>query len=238
MEPDDTTRPAGHPTATEPRRGVPRVLVGAAVLLAVVAVSLTLLAGAVDRLNPFRDGLFERRTIDRSGPAVVRAISDLGELRAASGYYELVVDVQHETGPLPSILVGDRTLFVAAGTVEAGVDLRDLPEDAVRVNGDRTTATIELPPPRLSPPRLDVRRSYVASRQRGIVDRLQDAATDADDTRELYALADRRLAEAAAATPELRTRAETNTRAMLRGLLRSLGFTDVTVTFTGSSGSD
>ena len=41
----------------------------------------------------------------------------------------------------------------------------------------------------------------------------------------------RRLDNAARQSGELTTRAETNTRTMLQGLLRSLGYTDVTVTF-------
>jgi len=207
----------------------------AALLVVVVGLGLTMIAGAVERLNPFRGGLIEQRTIDRSGPAVVKAISDMGEFRAASAYYELVVDIEKEVDPLPSFLAGERVLFVAAGTVEAGVNLRSLPPDAVTVNGDRTSATITLPRPTLSQPRIDVERSYVYSHQRGLLERLQGAAGDnpTADERQLYTLASQRLAEAARQTDELTARGEANTRAMLQGLLRSLGFTEVTVTFTG-----
>lgn len=229
--PDDRTAPGDR----ESRPGaVPKGLVRVVALLAVTAVSIAVIVTMADRLNPLR-GLIERRTIDRSGPAVVRAINDLGEFRAASGYYELIIDVEQEIDPIPSILAGERTLFVAAGTVEAGVDMRDLPDDAVRIDADRTRATITLPPPSLSPPRVDTGRSYIASQQRGLLNRLRDAtSSNPDDSRRLYALADQRLTQAAAATPELRTRAETNTRLMLEGLLRSLGFTEVTVQFAAA----
>ena len=48
--------------------------------------------------------------------------------------------------------------------------------------------------------------------------------------RELYQLAEDKM-EAAAAQSDLVGRAEQNTRAMLESMLRSLGYTDVTVTF-------
>ena len=207
-----------------------------------VAVGLSVMAGAVERLNPFRNGVIQQRSIDRSGPAVLKAISDMGEFRAASGYYEVVVDVEQDVKPLPSFLAGERVLFVAAGTVDVAVDLRDLGPGAVTVNADRTAATITLPRPELTKPSLDLDRSYVYSHQRGLIDRLRGAVTDnpSADQRQLYTLASKRLAEAAAATKELPTRGETNTRAMLQGLLRSLGFADVTVTFTATpaAGSD
>ena len=198
-----------------------------------MAAGFSLMAGAVERLNPFRNGVIQQRTVDRSGPAVLKAISDMGEFRAASGYYELVVDVEKAVDPLPSFLAGERVLFVAAGTVDVAVDLRTLGPGAVTVNEDRTAATINLPRPTLSKPRLDVERSYIYSHQRGLIDRLRGAVSDnpTADERQLYTLASQRLGEAAAATNELTTRGEANTRAMLQGLLRSLGFTDVTVTF-------
>src|SRR6266498_2967136 len=75
--------------------------------------------------------------------------------------------------------------------------------------------------------------SFVASRERGILDRLGSVVSDDPDSqRELYQLADRRI-QAAAQQSDLITRAEQNTRATLEGMLRGLGYTRVTVTFTG-----
>jgi Protein of unknown function (DUF4230) len=226
--------------APPPRSGLPRGVVAALVLGILVicgAVALNITTGALQNLNPFKNGVVQNRTVDRSGPAVLKAINDLGDFRAASGYYELVVDVEKDVKPVPSALAGRRTLFIAAGTVEVGVDLRGLGDGAIKVNGDRTSATITLPAPTIGEPRLDVDRSYIYSQQRGLIDRLRDATGggDAEQQRELYSLANRRLAEAARANNELTTRGETNTRAMLQGLLRSLGYTDVTITFAAPS---
>lgn len=223
------------PTPARARRS-PAVTLAlvAGILVVALAGAFLLVSTGLERLNPFRNGVVQETTVDRSGPAVLKAVTDMGEFRAASGYYELVVDVEKDVSYVPSFLAGQRVLFVAAGSVDVGVDLRGLGAGSVVVDTARTRATITLPKPVLSAPRVDVDRSYIYSRERGLVDRVRDAVGGASgDEKELYALASRRLSEAAAATGELTTRAEGNTRAMLQGLLRPLGFAEVTVVFTG-----
>jgi hypothetical protein len=225
----------GRPERTVPRTAV--ALIVLAVVVLILAASANLFTGAIDRLNPFRNGIVQEETVDRSGPAVLRSISDLGEFRAASGYYELVVDVEKDVRPVPSFLAGERTLFVAAGNVDSVVDFRKLKDGAVNVNADRTKATITLPAPTLSEPVINTERSYVYQHERGLVDRLKDAVgSNPGQEQELYTLAKQKLAAAAQGTDELTTRGEATTRAMLVGLLRSLGFTDVEVRFTADPG--
>jgi hypothetical protein len=235
---------AARPVVPDPsppgRRRGGWALVAAAVVLSFAAVGVALVWAAdraAGRLDPFAGPLIEERTIDRSGPAVLAALSDVGEYRAASGYYEVVVDLETEVSPLPSFLAGERVLFVAAGSVDAGVDFTALDEDAVEVNEARTSARIELPPPQLGEASLDLERSYVASRDQGLIDRVQDAFGDGaggpgEDDSALYLTAEQRIADAAAETDELTERARDNTRSMLESLLGSLGFTDVEVVFT------
>jgi Protein of unknown function (DUF4230) len=230
--PDDRPPAARAPRA---RRPVPRTVwffVIVAVLTVAAALSANLVMGGLANLNPFKNGLIQQRTIDRSGPAVLKAVTDLGTLQSASGYYEIVIDVQKSVDNLPSFLAGRRTLFVAAGTVDATVDLRGLGTGAVTVDRARTAATIRLPKPKLSQPSLDLKRSYVYDEQRGLIDRIRDAVSGSpDDEKQLYTLASQRLTQAAQANDELVNRAEANTRGVLQGLLRPLGFTEVTVTF-------
>jgi hypothetical protein len=92
--------------------------------------------------------------------------------------------------------------------------------------------TLELPPATIREPELDLERSYVYDRDRGAIDRLQSLFGD-DSTvpQELYPLAEEKLASAARDGSGLLARAERNTRLMLVGLLRSLGFTRVEVRF-------
>jgi hypothetical protein len=187
-----------------------------------------LLASAIPSLNPFHT-----ETIDRSPPAVLKAITRLSEYRAASAHLEQIVDIEEDAKYLPSFLKGSKTLLVAAGTVDAAVDFSKLGPNAIKVSEDRRTAVITLPAPRLSKPQLDLERSRVYDRDRGLLDRVESVFEDSPtEDRSILLLAERKLAGAAAADRGVLTAAETNTRAMLTQLLRGLGFHSVTVRFT------
>jgi hypothetical protein len=174
---------------------------------------------------------FGTETVDRSGPAVLKSLRDLQEYRAASGHFEVIVDLEKDT-KLPSGVLGERILFVGVGDVEAGVDFSRLDEGAVQVSDNRRTATITLPRPQLSEPRLDLERSYVYDRQQGVLNEIGLLFQDEANTeREVYLLAERKLAQAAQDGSGVIARAEANTREMLTSLLRSLGFRTVTVRF-------
>lgn len=171
------------------------------------------------------------REIDRSGPAVLQAVEDLSDYTAATGQFQVVVDIEQDDPILPSFLRGERTLFVANGSVDATVDFDGLGPEGVEVNEDRTAVTVSLPPPTLSDAVIDPEESYVFGRQRGLIDRIEGVFEDEPTSeRALYLAAEDRL-EAAAADSDLADTAERNTRAMLDQLMRSLGFTDVTVRF-------
>jgi hypothetical protein len=196
--------------------------------VAVVAV-LLLVPALVPSLNPF-----DEETVDRSQPVLLKSLENLSEYRAATANLQVVVDVEEDTGLIPAWLKGERTLFVAAGSVDAAVDFSALSRDeqAVRVSDDRRAATITLPAPTLSEPRIEPDRTRVYDRDRGLFDRVEDAVSDRPgDEQPLYQLAEEKLSEAAAAEPELRRTAERNTRAMLEGMLRGLGFERITVRF-------
>ena len=88
-------------------------------------------------------------------------------------------------------------------------------------------------PPRSVEPELDLERSYVYDRDRGAIDRLQSLfGDDVGVEQDLYPLAEEKLADAARDGSGLLARAERNTRLMLEGLLRSLGFVRVDVRFS------
>ncbi len=219
------TREAAPPPT--PRGGFPWGAVAALVAI------LVLIVGVRDWLPdliPSFPNPFAEETVDRSRPAVLQSIRDLREYHAASGHFEVIVDLERDTA-LPAPILGERTLFVAVGDVDAVVDFANLEAGAVEVSNDRRTATITLPPPRLSEPRLDLEESYVYDRQQGVLNEFGDLFTNETSERELYLLAEQKLDEAADGAPEIRRRAEDNTRAMLESLLRSLGFERVTVIY-------
>jgi len=205
---------------------------GWAKLVTALAVLLVVLfAGLRLSVLPGLRDVFGEETHDRSGPALLKSIQDMSRYEAASGNFQVVVDLEKDTKYLPDAVRGTRTLYVGAGTVDAYVDLGGIGKDAVTVNDDRTSATLKLPHAALGRPALDPDRSYAVSKQRGLLDRLGDIFSDnPNDERAVQRLAARHIGDAAKES-ELTVRAESNTRTMLEGLLRSLGFKEVTVSF-------
>jgi hypothetical protein len=143
----------------------------------------------------------------------------------------VLVDLEESSRGIPLAVKGERTLFVAAGSVDAEVDFSTIDKGAIRVSDDGRSVEVTLPRARLTRARIDPDNSYVASRERGLLDRLGSVLADNPTSeRRLYQLAEDKLA-AAATQSGLVERAEENTRAMLQSMLRSLGYRDVTVTF-------
>ena len=100
------------------------------------------------------------------------------------------------------------------------------------MSDDRRTARITLPSPTLSKPQVDLARSRVYDRDRGLIDRFESVFEDSPtEDRTVLLRAEEKLAAAAAADGGVLTAAQENTRAMLTQLLRGLGFTKVTVRF-------
>jgi hypothetical protein len=179
---------------------------------------------------------FGDREIDRSGPAVLTAMRDLSEYHAAVGQYQVLIDVEQDAKFLPDILKGKRIIFLAIGSVDAYVDFRKLGDDAVTVSADRKSVTIRLPRAQLSTPNVDPQQSRVLNQDLGVIDRLGGLFSDQPNpqNQQMYVLAQQRLA-AAATQVGLQAKAEENTRTTLEQLMRSLGFTDVTVRFVDAS---
>jgi hypothetical protein len=212
------------PNGAPPRRGPNRLLI-LVLIVATVAIGLWVVARP-GLGNPFAD-----RTVDRSPPALLKAIEDLSVYKAATGNFQTIVDIEKDSPLLPPAIKGQRTVLVAVGNVDAEVDFSRLSKDAIQVSEDGRSATITLPRPVLGPARLDTERSHIASRERGLLDRIGSAlGENTEGDRELYLAAEGQIA-AAAADSDLVQRAEVNTRTMLTGMLRGLGYDKVTVRF-------
>lgn len=181
--------------------------------------------------NPFAE-----HRVDRSQPVLLESIHDLSRYEAASGNFQVVIDLEHDARFLPSAVRGDRTLFVAAGSVDAYVAFGSISKDALTVSKDRRSVSVRLPHAALEKANLDQKRSHVVAQRRGLLDRLQSfLGDDPDYQHQLYELAQKKIGRAARDS-RLAAQAERNTRAMLTGMLRSLGYSSVSVTF-GSDGS-
>ena len=219
--------PPGWPPPPQRRSRVR--LVAAILLVLVLFVAVAGLSGL--RLWSSFPNPFATRQVDRSQPVLLKAIEDLAVYKAASGSFQVVVDLEESSRGIPLLIKGQRTLFVAGGSVDAEVDFSGLKGDAIKVSPDGQRVEITLPRARLTPARVDPDQSRVFSRERGLLDRLGSVLSDNPTSeRELYRLAQAKM-QAAAAESDLASRAEQNTRAMLVSMLRSLGYREVTVRF-------
>jgi hypothetical protein len=208
----------------------------AAAAVAILLLAAVLVGSAVQLLpqlrNPFAD-----TTQERSGPVLLKSIVQMSRYEAASGTFQVVVDISSGNSFLPSFLAGSDTMFVGVGTVNAYVDFGHLSGDAVHVSDDRLSATITLDHAQLAAAALDVKQSYVYAQQQGLFTRVNDFLNGNPNSQQaLYELAQRNIQQAAAKS-ELTTDAERNTKAMLVNLLQSLGFKTVTVTFGHPGGN-
>ena len=215
------------------RRRVPVRLIAAGVG---VAVAIPLVNGVGGWISGWGSPL-EPEVVDRSTPPLLLALDDLHEYHAATADLQVLVDVETDTPWVPSVISGERVHFMAVGTADAYVDFEGLDAGAVTLSPDGESATIVLPAPEMSEVRIDPAQSRVVDRDRGLVERLGSAFLEnPTDDSELYALAERRIGAAAAAS-DLLERAEVNTRDMLTTLATSLGVERVTVDFEEPAGA-
>lgn len=174
---------------------------------------------------------FGEQSIDRSQPALLQSIQNMSRYQAATGNFQVIVDLEKDAAYLPDAIKGSRTLFVGAGTVDAYVEFGGLTGDAITVSEDRKSVTVTLPRAALEKPSLDNSRSYVYAQERGLIDRAQDfLSSNPPSQKDLYLLAEKKIAEAAAAS-DLRNRADQNTKSAIEGMMKALGFTNVTVKY-------
>jgi Protein of unknown function (DUF4230) len=200
--------------------GVAAVVVAAAVLLLVLSVVHVL----PTLRNPFTE-----TTTERSGPVVLKSITELSRYEAASGSFQVVVDLTKSTSFLPSFIAGSQTLFVGDGTDIAYVDFAGLKGPDLRVSKNRTAVTVSLPQPQLEPAVLNTKQSYVFAQQQGLVNRLDNFFGGNPNSQQAVYISAQRHIEAAARRSPLLADARQNTQAMLTGMLGALGFQHVTV---------
>jgi Protein of unknown function (DUF4230) len=198
---------------------------GTTLVLALVIVVLSVLLGVGlanygDRL-PLLGPLFvEEPARTTTSPVVVEGIQELDRLATVRWTESVVVTRESGGTRLEQVLTGERVLLVATGEVEAGVDLAEMDEDDVRVDGDRVT--VDLPEPQILSSSLDEERTRVYDRDRGFLNLgaddvlVQEARQDAEA--EVVTTADE--------NGILKT-AERNAEESIRAFVTTLGFEEV-----------
>lgn len=199
---------------------LPVLGVRAALTTALVVLVLIALVGAGFLLARMGEG----GTSLRSTPSVVTAVRDLARLATVEYHVERVIDLREQQSLLFGLIrTEDAILFVAVGQVTAGVDLRELRDEDVELDRERGTARITLPPARVLSVRLDNEHSWVYARSTDfLAQRREDLETEARREAE-------RTLERSALDAGILERARQNAEDTVATLVRSLGYTSVTV---------
>ncbi|MCC6191043.1 MAG: DUF4230 domain-containing protein [Anaerolineales bacterium] len=152
---------------------------------------------------------------------VILQIRALSRLESAQYTIEKVITAEAGQGALAG-LFGDRLLFVAHGSVIAGVDLSKLQATDITVT-PAGTVTVIMPAPEVFVATLDNDKSYVYDRQTGLL-------TNGDINLETQArqVAEQEI-ERAALEDGILDLAARNAAAFMESLLLSLGFEDVII---------
>jgi hypothetical protein len=212
---------------------MPRMPRVGGIVAAIVAVLVLILVLSAIHLLPQLRNPFAETTTVRSQPVILKSITKLSRYEAASGSFQVVVDLTKRSSLIPSFLEGSETLFIGQGTDIAYVDFATLKSGAIAVNSDRTAVTVTLPKPQLEPAVLNVNQSYVYAEQQGLFNRVGNFFSgNPNSQQQVYQIAQQKIGTAARQSPLLAD-AQKNTEGMLTGMLTSLGFQHVTVTFGG-----
>ncbi len=207
---------------------LPRVGSLAGIVGAIAAVLVLIVVLSAVHLLPQLRNPFAQTTTVRSEPVILKSITQLSRYEAASGSFEVVVDISKKTSLLPSFLAGSETLFVGEGTDIAYVDFSQLKGQAIKMNADRTSVTVTLPKADLEPAVLNPSQSYVFAEQQGLFNRVGNFFSgNPNSQQQVYILAQQKIQTAARQSPLL-NEAQKNTQNMLDGMLTSLGFSHVT----------
>jgi hypothetical protein len=218
--------------ARMPRVGSLAGWVGAIAAVLVLIVVLSAVHLLPQLRNPFAE-----TTTETSQPVLLKSITSLSRYEAASGSFEVVVDLTKRTSLLPSFIEGSETLFIGQGTDIAFINFAGLKSQAITVNANRTAVTVTLPKAQLEPAVLNTSQSYVYAQQQGLFNRIGNFFSgNPNSQQQVYILAAQKIQTAAQQSPLL-PEAEKNTQQMLTGMLTSLGFQHVTVTFGGAAPS-
>jgi Protein of unknown function (DUF4230) len=158
-------------------------------------------------------------TIYPNSATVIRAVRPLSRLETVQYTVEKVIRAEVGQGALGA-LFGDKLIFVAHGTVIAGVDLSKMSDDDIQMTPDGK-AIVTLPAAEVFVATLDNDESYVYDRETGLltqgdINLETQARQAAEDEIEKAALEDGILEQA-----------QLNSEAYLRSLILALNVEDV-----------
>jgi hypothetical protein len=155
---------------------------------------------------------------------VITHIIPLGRLETTEFAMRTIVDLANEPTTIWENIFGtDSLTLIAEGEVVGGVDLNKVEPNDIEVQG--TSVRIVLPAPEILYSRIDNERTRVYERKTGLFRQLDNTL----EGRARY-LAEQSLREWAIER-KIYEKAEASTQVQIESLLRSLGFTEITIEF-------
>jgi hypothetical protein len=205
----------------------------ARVVLGVVAFAALVGAFVVGRgtATPFKLPPATVETVEvHPSPDVILAVRDLHRLEGASFHMERVVEMTDRQSRLFGLIdAKDAVLLVAVGDVVAGVDLDRMTAGDVDVDWPARRVRLRLPAPEVFTTAIDNEKTHVYSRSTDVL---------AARKEELEGMARQEAEKSmtqAAIDGGILDRARAGARGAVEGLVRGLGFTDVTIEWTDVS---
>jgi hypothetical protein len=113
--------------------------------------------------------ILEKRepVVNTSRDSVIKEIQELGNLETASYSIEKIVEAGENKSAFQNLLFGDRILLIANGKIIAGVNMSEITQNDVTING--TELSINLPPPVILLSTLDNSKTKVYDRTKGLL---------------------------------------------------------------------
>ncbi len=185
--------------------------------------ALSPLTDANNRLNTqVSDLLHPTPTIIPDPTSIIHEVRSLARLETIQYSVEKVIRAEEGQDAIP-LLFGDKLIFVAHGTVIAGIDLEKLTENDVKMDG--SVLVVSLPEPEVFVTRLDNERSYVYDRETGLLSK-----GDANLETQARQVAEQEILKAAE-EDHITEQARVNAENYLVRLFRILGYPDVRFTY-------
>ncbi|MFA0754296.1 MAG: hypothetical protein IMHGJWDQ_002082 [Candidatus Fervidibacter sp.] len=175
------------------------------------------------RVRELMTRLTARVTTVTPSPAVIlMRVQALNRLETARLVTQHIVEAKSAPSWLPEFLAGERVLLIAQAETRVGVNLQQLSQRDVQVDGD--AVTLFLPPPQILSVRLDEFQTRVFTRERGWL--VFNPDPQLERTARLQALQEARRA---AMQSELLSFARQQAEANLTAFLHALGFRRVEI---------
>ncbi|KAB8143452.1 DUF4230 domain-containing protein [Chloroflexia bacterium SDU3-3] len=225
--------PAGYPAPTSRMGNILYILLGVAALIALVAIVAPRMVGSlvptvslpsVPNVPAAIQQVVATPTatvIDRGG--TILQIRSLNRLETNQFSAERVIEAKIERGNPLDMVLGDKLLLIASGTVISGVDMGKLADQDVTISPDGKTITISLPPSEIFIQTLDNERTRVYDRTTGIF-----ANQDKDLESKARLEADAQILQAACEANVLQKAAD-EAKTALTMTMRLAGFQEVVV---------